>query len=100
MSEVQATIPQAELVSWDMFLVYLTAFGGQGADHAMVWEVLEELGLAERHAFSGEEMLAIEKAIAARIQLKLACSNDARAPGLLKLLTAANRMVTNHAEPR
>lgn len=99
MSELEATVPAEPMVSWDMFLVYLTAFGNQGADNALVWEVLGELGLAERNAFTGAEMMAIEKAIMAKLQLKLACSSDERAGKLLNLLNHANRLTERHAAP-
>lgn len=104
MNEAKKAVPQAgadePMVSWDMFLVYLTAFGGQGANHPLVWQVLDELGLAERNAFTRAEMQAIEKALAAKIQLKLACSNDPRAHRMLKLLSHANKMVEAHAASR
>lgn len=81
------------------FELYLTHFGGEKPDNALLASVIAELGLAERAAYSGEEMLAIEKGLAARIQQELATLPVPGAQRYAALMGQAKAFYDRHGQP-
>jgi hypothetical protein len=87
------------VIPWDQFLVWVTAFGNCGADDQLVWIALDELGLADKDAFTGAEMLAIEHAVGVLIQSGLESSTDPKAKAYAKLMANANQLFTKYGSP-
>jgi hypothetical protein len=88
----------SETVEAQAFLNHLQAIAGVAPDDPMVAEAVAASGLAERTEFTGPEMQAIESAIAQKVQLKLAVSNDPDVRGLRALMSNVNRMVASRQE--
>ena len=85
-------------MAWDQFLIFLTHLGATGPDDPLVWMVLEELGLADKRAFTQAEMLAIEHGLGIVIQSGLESSKDPQVQAYAKLMATANAMFTRHAK--
>jgi hypothetical protein len=96
MIEQQGSIP--ETVEATAFLNHLLGLAGLPAGHPLAAEAVAACGLADRTAYTGPEMQAIELAIAQKVQLKLAVSNDPDVDGLRSLILSVNRVVTARRE--
>jgi hypothetical protein len=96
MIEQQASIP--ETVEATAFLNHLLGLAGLSADHPLAAEAVAACGLADRTAFTGAEMQAIETAIAQKVQLKLAVSNNPDVDGLRSLILSVNRIAMARRE--
>lgn len=94
------TAPTQEVIPWDQFLMWLTAFGNLGADDPLVFIVLHALNLTDKDAFTGEEMLAIERALGTLIQSGLESSTDPKAAPYAKLMANANQLFTKYGQPQ
>lgn len=96
MIEQQGSIP--ETVEATAFLNHLLGLAGLSEGHPLAAEAVAACGLADRTAYTGAEMQAIELAIAQKVQLKLAVSNDPDVDGLRSLILSVNRIVTARRE--
>lgn len=88
----------SETVNARDFQSHLAALAGVGPDDALLAEAIAVCGLTEATEYTGVEMQAIENAIAQKIQLKLAVSNDVDFKGLKNLISSVNRMVASRQE--
>jgi hypothetical protein len=87
-----------ETVEARAFLQHLTALANVSPDDPLVAEAVAACKLSDKTEFTGTEMQAIETAIAQKVQLKLACSNDPDVGGLKTLMSNVNRIVAARRE--
>jgi hypothetical protein len=87
-----------ETVEARAFLQHLTALANVSPDDPLVAEAVAACKLTDKAEFTGPEMQAVEAAIAQKVQLKLACSNDPDVGGLKALMSSVNRIVTARRE--
>lgn len=88
----------SETVNARDFQAHLAAIAGMGADDPLLAEAIAVCGLTEKTEYTGAEMQAVENAIAQKVQLKLAVSNDPDVNGLKALISSVNRMVASRRE--
>lgn len=80
------------------FLVYLGHFAGAAPNHPLIELALQELGLADREAYTAEEMRTIEQAVATLVQAGLESVEDPRIQTYARIMRHAHGMIARHAK--